>query len=256
MKKYTVLTQIFNNYEFVREVKELDPDAEYLLVTDDPTLTSTTWKVIYDEHFAKLPKNEKLYYVKYHNFEFANTDTCIYVDGSIQIDKSLRKLYDDFIASNSFMAAIMHPCIYTFDREVLTWIKNKRYTYDDGKKFFQFLSNTRYDINYKSYFQTSCTIRTKSYDQKIFDSLVYNFILMNSTAEKWFTIDQLYFAYVLNTWYNETKIFLMHPQIIESNYMHRCEHNTNTVAGLGGKPFSFMTEGYCFNKKVPVYKLV
>jgi tRNA G18 (ribose-2'-O)-methylase SpoU len=40
MYKYTVLTYIFNGYENVREIGESDPDAEYLLITDDPELKS------------------------------------------------------------------------------------------------------------------------------------------------------------------------------------------------------------------------
>ena len=45
--KYTVLTYIFGgNYERVHEVKVKDPNADYILVTDDPTLTSKTWRVV------------------------------------------------------------------------------------------------------------------------------------------------------------------------------------------------------------------
>ena len=46
--KYSVLCYIFNGYEQVREVQEKDPNAEYILVTDDPKLKSNTWKVVYD----------------------------------------------------------------------------------------------------------------------------------------------------------------------------------------------------------------
>ena len=38
--RYTVLTYIFNGYEQVHEVGEKDPKADYVLVTDDPKLTS------------------------------------------------------------------------------------------------------------------------------------------------------------------------------------------------------------------------
>ena len=47
MKRYTVLTYIFNGYEFVHEVGEKDPEADYVLVTDDPNITSETWRVVY-----------------------------------------------------------------------------------------------------------------------------------------------------------------------------------------------------------------
>ena len=52
--KYSVLCYIFNGYEQVREVQEKDPNAEYILVTDDPKLKSKTWKVVYDEKLAKM----------------------------------------------------------------------------------------------------------------------------------------------------------------------------------------------------------
>jgi hypothetical protein len=52
MAKYTVLTFIFGkNYEKLHEVQEPAPDVEYLLVTDDDTLVSSTWKVIVDHDY-------------------------------------------------------------------------------------------------------------------------------------------------------------------------------------------------------------
>ena len=43
--RYTVLTYIFNGYEQVHEIKEKDPDADYVLVTDNQRLTSSTCTV-------------------------------------------------------------------------------------------------------------------------------------------------------------------------------------------------------------------
>ena len=37
-KRYTVLTYIFNHYEKVHEIREKDPEADYVLITDDPQL--------------------------------------------------------------------------------------------------------------------------------------------------------------------------------------------------------------------------
>ena len=47
MKKYLVFSQIFNNYEPVREVEVKDENADYVLFTDNKETTSDTWKVIY-----------------------------------------------------------------------------------------------------------------------------------------------------------------------------------------------------------------
>ena len=49
MAKYSILCYIINNYENVKEVIEKDPNAEYILVTDDKNLKSSTWNVVYDE---------------------------------------------------------------------------------------------------------------------------------------------------------------------------------------------------------------
>lgn len=64
MKRYSVLTFIFNDYEPVREIKEKSPDADFILVTDNPSLTSETWTVLYDPKLSGLSVFEKCYQVR------------------------------------------------------------------------------------------------------------------------------------------------------------------------------------------------
>ena len=40
MKKYSILTFNFNNYEIFREPLEVDPECEYVYVTDNPNFKS------------------------------------------------------------------------------------------------------------------------------------------------------------------------------------------------------------------------
>ena len=51
MKKYSVLMYNFNDYEIMREPKEVDPECEYIYVTDNPKYQNETkvWKVIVDK---------------------------------------------------------------------------------------------------------------------------------------------------------------------------------------------------------------
>ena len=93
--RYTVLTYIFNGYELVHEVKEKDPDADYVLVTDDPHLTSETWQVIYDP-MPRYSPFAKCYTVRFHPFRYADTNIIVRVDGSIGINKSLKPIVDEF----------------------------------------------------------------------------------------------------------------------------------------------------------------
>lgn len=83
MKRYTVLTYIFNGYEFVHEVGEKDPEADYVLVTDDPNLTSETWRVVYSSTPGYSPF-AKCYDERFHPFRYADTPIVVRVDGSIE----------------------------------------------------------------------------------------------------------------------------------------------------------------------------
>lgn len=84
MKRYTVLCYIMNNYENVREVEEVDPEAEYVMVVDDHSLTSKTWKVIYDEELARIPSVfDRCYRVRFNVFKYASTPICVYLDANV-----------------------------------------------------------------------------------------------------------------------------------------------------------------------------
>ena len=45
--KYSIVTMLFNNYDLLREPEEIDENAEYICVTDNPDLKSKAWKIIY-----------------------------------------------------------------------------------------------------------------------------------------------------------------------------------------------------------------
>ena len=87
--KYSVLTFCFGNYESIKDPLEIDSNAEYVLVTDKTDISSKIWKIKkLDSSFDNSSGFTKSFYVRYHPFEFVNTDTCIVIDGSILIKKS------------------------------------------------------------------------------------------------------------------------------------------------------------------------
>lgn len=45
--KYSIITMVFNNYDLLREPEEVDENAEYICITDNPDLKSDVWKIIY-----------------------------------------------------------------------------------------------------------------------------------------------------------------------------------------------------------------
>ena len=110
MKRYTVLCYIMNNYENVHEVEESDQEAEYVMVVDDPSISSKTWKVIYDKELASMPSIfDRCYNVRFNLFKYANTPICIYLDANVQIHKSLKPLVDVFESGKYDMCMMPHP---------------------------------------------------------------------------------------------------------------------------------------------------
>lgn len=125
--KYSVLCYIINKYEIVHEILEKDPECEYLLVTDDPELTSNTWNVIYDSSLNGLSTFDKCYSIRFNIFKYATTDICIYLDANIHVKKPLKILIDKMNEGNYDMAMMPHPLNSTFIPEYTNWIRMRNY---------------------------------------------------------------------------------------------------------------------------------
>lgn len=82
--RYSVVTAIFGRgYEKLREVENPQPDVEYVCVTDDPDLDSPTWRVKLIRDIGTEDPFAKLFEARYRQFDFASSDTVVWIDGSI-----------------------------------------------------------------------------------------------------------------------------------------------------------------------------
>lgn len=116
--KYSILCYIINDYENVKEVKEKDPECEYILVTDNKSLKSDTWTVVYDERLLDLPSVfDRCYAIRFNVFKYCHTPICIYIDGNVQVNKSLKPLVDKFEDGRYDMCLMPHPLRYEFISE-------------------------------------------------------------------------------------------------------------------------------------------
>ena len=158
MKKYSILMYNFNNYEIMREPEELDEDCEYIYVTDNPNLKSDKWKIVIDNELNGLSPFDKCYRVRFNLFKYATTPVCIYVDGSIQIHKSLRKLYDDFINSGADLGLCIHPERDNVYDEYNVWMKCRNYPKYQFQKTMTMFKAAEYDPKYKGLYQGTMRI--------------------------------------------------------------------------------------------------
>ena len=241
----------FNNYEIMHEPKEIDPDCEYIYVTDNEALKSDNWKIIIDHSLDKLSIFDKCYAVKFNLFKYATTDVCIYLDASVQINKSLKKLYDDFISSDADLGLNIHPDVDNVYDEYIRWIYIRNYPKQIAEKRLTVMSLLNYNIKYKGLYQTTCRICKNTELNKEIDTTVLNTLKMmgeNGIIERQ---NQNVYSFVLNRLFSNIKVFSFSQQVLQSEYMTWMWHNSNNA-----KPYNKNNdkkEGYLFNKLTNLY---
>lgn len=227
-KKYSILTYIFGNYEFVREPLEIDNDCEYILVTDNKSLTSKNWKIVYlDSKFDGYTPISKTFYVRYHPFDFITTDTVFLLDGSMEIRKNLNKLFKDFNNGNYDCALGTFPQpIKSIDELYSYWIKYRNYEISQAEKSKAFLRALKVN-NMSVYHETGYMLFKNNSKCLQFLEFVYSSIKRISIAENNLDrLDQPIFNGILYTLCNDLNVLSLSRELIQSSYIQYYKHNT------------------------------
>lgn len=246
-KRYSVLTYIVCNYEIVHEIGEKDPEAEYILVTDDPKLKSDTWTVVVDTGLQGSPF-DKCFTIRYNSFKYCNTDICIRVDGSVRILHSLKPIIDTFIEGGYDACLMPHPVHDRFKDEYKLWIKIRNYPKSQADRCIASMAERGYDFNYRGLFQECFSIFHKGELASTIDRETFTYIKELGQEGKIERLDQIPWSFIMNTRHSDMKLMLVGEQILRSYYMQWYRHNSDTpqinLNGFGG-----VEEHYVFNKK-------
>ena len=75
--KYSVLTYNINGYEIIHNIdeelfNEMKEDVEFIYVTDDHSITSNTWTVVYDDSLTGSTF-DKCYQIRFNPFKYVHT---------------------------------------------------------------------------------------------------------------------------------------------------------------------------------------
>ena len=224
--RYTVLTYIFNGYERVHEVKEKDPDADYVLVTDDPHLKSETWQVIYDP-MPRFSPFAKCYTVRFHPFRYADTPIIVRVDGSIGINKSLKPIVDEFERGKYDRCLMIHPHRNTLPSEYDVWVKTRGYPRSQADKCMVALKRMGYDLEQKGLYQGCFEVLKDNRVNNAINDLVFGLHCLMGTGsiER---IDQTITSAIINRFYSNLKVLPVSEDIItDGNLMTWYFHNSD-----------------------------
>ena len=212
--KYTVMTYIFGGYEFPHEVMEKDPDAEYLLITDDKNLKSATWQVICDPSLAGRNPIESNYDVRLHPFRYAHTDVVVRIDGSIELKKSLAPLLKDFNDGGYDRCLMIHPARNNFAQELECWVTQRHYPQEVADRTLRMMEAWGYDLDYQGMFQGCFEIVRDTAKNRDINRLTYHLMKYTGGEEVIDRLDQHIFSFVVNTLHRDLKVLPVSQNLI------------------------------------------
>ena len=221
-KKYSVLTYIFGNYDVPTDPMELDPECEYVLVTDNKNITSKVWNVKYLK-YSERPFDNVLY-VRYHPFEFVQTNTCIVLDASLVIKKSLNSVYNRFINSGCNHCIALNDINPGLQSEVDWWHKNKwRGLTDQEYKIISDLISSLLDKNYKNSVLSGFQIATKTSESLEIHRKTWNMIVDTGYPIR---LDEVILGIVIGKYFSDSKLWLTYSEACNNDKIMWRRHGT------------------------------
>ena len=242
--RYTVLTYIFGDYECVHEVKEKDPEADYVLVTDNPNLTSKTWRVVRDRLLDDKIVWEKCYEVRFHPFRYCSTEIVVRLDGSIGINKPLTPLLDEFERGEYDRCLMIHPRRNTMPDEYHVWVHHRDYPQEQAERCLGFMAWLGYDLGYKGLFQGCFEILRKCPLNLLVNDMTFDLLRYLAGDGHIQRVNQTILSFVINHFFSGSlKVMPISEKVVYGEMMTWYEHNSN-------KPQTqlCMIEPWMFNK--------
>lgn len=228
--KYSIVTMLFNNYDLLREPEEVDENAEYICITDNPDLKSNIWKIMYMPVFNtdKLTGLQKTFITKYSkllNVCSIESQYVIRVDASIQIHKKLTPIIE-YLDENNYDALLMiHNYRDDFINEYNIWVNGRGLDKKYMEHFIRYTSEKGFNINHTGIIE--CGIQCYKISDKTatfledVNNTLYNEVKYNDQDQCWFT-------YVLSKYEESLNICYSNIQLLASSYMDVCYHGNST----------------------------
>lgn len=235
MSKYTVLTYIFGGYEKLRELGgQLDPDAQYICITDSPALKSDTWTVIYDRSMDNMVPFDKVCTVRYDKCRnYCNSDIIVRIDGSFTVSDTmkLRLLVDWFEREGYDLAILTHTYTNSVWEEVIKWSKSRNLSPTEAMNQFRFFESHGWKVDDKGQFQSGFVIERKTDRVKEFNRELYGILKDIGADGQLARLDQTIYTVLYDTEYTDLKMMLLSEEILHCNGITWCWHNTDEEIG-------------------------
>ena len=140
--KTCIYTCITGDYDDLHEIKKPEKDIDYLCFTNNKSLKSKTWRVIYikDEGLTNHLLSRKIIMLG-HPIINENYDISVWMDGSVVWDRPVSEFIKTYLKSKPFVA-FRHHARSSIHEEALACLTFRKDTKDSLTKALKFLEKT------------------------------------------------------------------------------------------------------------------
>ena len=230
MKKYSVLTFNIGGYEKIHQIPKecINDEIEYVYVTDDHSITSDTWTVVYADDLTGSTF-DKVFQIRYNPFKYVTTDVVMKIDGSMAINKDVMPLFKAFDDGGYDVCMLLHPTRATMIEEYKAWVYARNYPAEQANRSLSFMAQNGYDVqNYKALYQFNFMIQRNNDIVNHLNAETYNVLKANApSGETIDRLDQTIGTFVMETHYPNLKVMPVLQYICFDSYFRWCAHNTD-----------------------------
>ena len=210
-KRYSVLSYSIGNYERVKEVLNPKSDVEYIYVTDNRSITSSTWTIKYVDNPHPEDPFYMCYDIRFNPFKYVNTDIVMRIDGSMKIVDDTDLLVNEFIRGEYDIMFMAHPTTQTLAEEYKTWVDERRYPREQAEKILSYLRESGFDVdNYRGLYQGGFTIQRNNEANNDLNKKTLEILTDLAPEGKQIErLDQTIWSYVANKYHSDMKAMVV-----------------------------------------------
>jgi hypothetical protein len=248
MKKYSILTYNIGGYEILHEVEKQLDDCEYVYVTDDRTITSATWNVVYVENKHPEDNFDLCYTIRFNPFDYVSTDVVIRVDGTTTPCGNTDEIYQTFMDGDYDIGLFIHPERYRFDEELSIWEKYRNYSHEQTERVLSYVRENGYDVeHYLGIFQGNMMIhKNTELNREICEKTLKILKEIHDDGKLIDRLDQVMFTYVVNKFHSDIKVLPLGDNLLNGSYFNMYWHGSNNRIPVRVTS----NKKYMFNKEV------
>jgi len=247
--KYSVLTFNFGDYDILREPVEVDPECEYVHITDDPNTKSDVWNVVYTNKFKDKDPIYASFYVRWHPFEFVHTDECIIMDCSIKIRKKLSKLVDEVFENGYEMGVIIQH--YGKDRtysKLNFWRDERNLSEEEYANSLAYIKEN-WNTEYRGYIEATVRVAKNDAINTKINKRIWEDCLKLGINGSPLRLDEIPFSIIMQTEFKNMKVMKFDRRLIQGDYMRFNWHKKEIPMIL---KLSYRRYGFYCNHKIKI----